>query len=80
MLYWTGLCVLHWTCRQDYETLFHVVILSKHHHHHHERQNMTFLPGSPFMNDLSGAPERLFVPRFFYLSFCFFNIFIETRH
>jgi hypothetical protein len=32
--YWMGLCVLRRTCRQDYETLFHVVILSKHHHHH----------------------------------------------
>jgi hypothetical protein len=34
---WTGLCPLRRTCRQDYETLFHVVILSKHHHHHHHR-------------------------------------------
>jgi hypothetical protein len=34
MPYWTGLCVLRRTCIQDYETLFHVVILSKHHHHH----------------------------------------------
>jgi hypothetical protein len=34
MPYWTGLRVLRRTCRQDYETLFHVVILSKHHHHH----------------------------------------------
>jgi hypothetical protein len=33
MHYWMGLCVLHRTCRQDYETLFHVVILNKHHHH-----------------------------------------------
>jgi hypothetical protein len=31
--YWMVLCVLRRTCRQDYETLFHVVILSKHHHH-----------------------------------------------
>jgi hypothetical protein len=31
--FWLGLCVLHRTYRQDYETLFHVVILSKHHHH-----------------------------------------------
>jgi hypothetical protein len=35
MPYWTSLCVLRRTCRQDYETLFPVVILSKHHHHHH---------------------------------------------
>jgi hypothetical protein len=28
-----GLCVLRRTYRQDYETLFHVVILIKHHHH-----------------------------------------------
>jgi hypothetical protein len=29
-----GLRVLRRTYRQDYETLFHGVILSKHHHHH----------------------------------------------
>jgi hypothetical protein len=29
-----GLYVLRRTYRQDYETLFHVGILSKHHHHH----------------------------------------------
>jgi hypothetical protein len=29
-----GLCVLRRTYREDYETLFHVAILSKHHHHH----------------------------------------------
>jgi hypothetical protein len=34
MPYWTGFCVFRMTCRQDYETLFHVVILSKHHHHY----------------------------------------------
>jgi subtilisin family serine protease len=28
---WTGLCVLRRTCKQDYETLFHIIILSKHH-------------------------------------------------
>jgi hypothetical protein len=38
MSYWTGLFVLRRTCRQDYETLFHVVILSKHHHHHQESE------------------------------------------
>jgi hypothetical protein len=38
MLYSLGLCVLRRTCRQDYETLFHVVILSKHHH----QDDMTF--------------------------------------
>jgi hypothetical protein len=32
--FWLGLCVLHRTYRQDNETLFHVVILSKDHHHH----------------------------------------------
>jgi hypothetical protein len=32
MPHWTGLCVLRRACRQDYETLLHVVILSKHHH------------------------------------------------
>jgi hypothetical protein len=32
--FWLGLCVLRRTYRQDYETLLHVVILSKHHHHH----------------------------------------------
>jgi hypothetical protein len=31
---WLSLCVLRRTYRQDYETHFHVVILSKHHHHH----------------------------------------------
>jgi mannosidase alpha-like ER degradation enhancer 1 len=31
--FWLGLCVLRRIYRQDYETLFHVVILSKHHHH-----------------------------------------------
>jgi hypothetical protein len=31
--YWMGLCVLRSKSWQDYETLFHVVILSKHHHH-----------------------------------------------
>jgi hypothetical protein len=34
MPYRLGLCVLRSTYRQDYETLFPVVILSKHHHHH----------------------------------------------
>jgi hypothetical protein len=33
-VYWTGLCVLRSTFRQDYETLFNIVILSEHHHHH----------------------------------------------
>jgi hypothetical protein len=33
MLYRLGLSVLCSIYRQDYETLFHVVILSKHHHH-----------------------------------------------
>jgi hypothetical protein len=31
--YRLGLCVLRRKYRQDYETLFHVVILSKHHHY-----------------------------------------------
>jgi hypothetical protein len=34
---WLGLCVLRRTNRQDYETLFPVVILIKHHHHHHRQ-------------------------------------------
>jgi hypothetical protein len=34
MPYRLGLCVLRRIYRQDYETLFHVVILSKHHHHY----------------------------------------------
>jgi hypothetical protein len=33
MPYRLGLCVLRRTYREDYETLFHVVILSKHHYH-----------------------------------------------
>jgi hypothetical protein len=36
MPYRLALCVLCRTYRQDHETLFHVVILSKHHHHHHQ--------------------------------------------
>jgi hypothetical protein len=35
MPYRLGLCVLRRTYKEDYETLFPVVILSKHHHHHH---------------------------------------------
>jgi hypothetical protein len=42
-LYYTGLCVLRRTCRQDYETLFHVVILSKHHHHREEALELSSL-------------------------------------
>jgi hypothetical protein len=34
--FWLGLCVLRRTYRQDYETFFRTVILSKHHHHHHQ--------------------------------------------
>jgi hypothetical protein len=34
MIYRLGLCVLLRTYRQDYETFFHIVILSKHHHHY----------------------------------------------
>jgi Cdc6-like AAA superfamily ATPase len=35
MPYWTSLCVLRKTCRQDslYEILFHCNTVSKHHHH-----------------------------------------------
>jgi hypothetical protein len=34
MPYRLGLCVLRRTYRQDYETLFYLLILSKHHHYH----------------------------------------------
>jgi hypothetical protein len=37
MPYRLGLCVLRRIYRQDYESLFHVVILSEHHHHHKGR-------------------------------------------
>jgi hypothetical protein len=36
--YRLGLCVSHRTYRQDYETLCHILILSKHHHHHHQER------------------------------------------
>jgi hypothetical protein len=38
--FWLVLCVLRRTYRQDYETLFHVVILSKHHHHMYRCQSL----------------------------------------
>jgi hypothetical protein len=42
-----GLCGLRRTYRQDYETLFHVVILSKHHHYRHQADAYKMIPVPP---------------------------------
>jgi hypothetical protein len=52
--FWLGLCVLRRTYRQDYETLLHVVILSKHHHHHHHQLWIPSMRRSPIPMALSG--------------------------
>jgi hypothetical protein len=47
------------------------------------RQKCSFLRGMNLLQReraLKSALGRLFVPRFSYLSFYFFNIFIEIRH
>jgi hypothetical protein len=46
---WLGLCVSRRTHRQDYETLFPVVILSEHYHHHHHRRGSRWSPLSIYI-------------------------------
>jgi hypothetical protein len=51
MPYRLGLCVLRRTYRQDFETLFHVVILSKYYHHNQVIVNSSHsLPPNPLIS------------------------------
>jgi hypothetical protein len=47
--FWLGSYVLRRTYRQDYETLFHVVILSKQHHHHHVFISVSYIISVPYI-------------------------------
>jgi hypothetical protein len=49
---WVYVC-LRRTCGQDYETLFHGIILSKYHHHQYPREGTVL--GYPFGEDSAGS-------------------------